>query len=555
MRTSTAVAIDARASLVHAFFACAEQHQHRLALVGRGGQGPTYTYGEVAELAAGIGCGLAERGLVDYAGIGLLAENRPEWGIAYLGILAAGATAVPIDASLTAGEIADIIRHFDLKTVICSQRFQDTVKRVAPQVTCFVLEAENPNSLSSLNLRTRPALPSQCNEVAVLIYTAGTTGAPKAVELTHDNLLTNLQQVRKALSFDDHDVFLSVLPLHHTLEATGGFLTPLMSGACVVYSRSLKSKDILEDIAANGVTRVLAVPLLFEKMYHAFQHRLQEMPRRRRMLFRVLLGLSGLGWRLGRRWGVPLFRSVRRRVGMASVRMLVSGGAALPAHIGRFFNLVGFCFLQGYGMTETSPVISVNRPDNNRFSSVGVPVDGLSLLIDRPDGDGVGEILVQGGNITRGYRGNPAKTAELLRDGWLHTGDLGYLRDGHLYIAGRAKSVIVSAAGKNIYPEELEAKLLESNYVMEAVVYGRPKEGRQGEEVHALLVPDMDQVRSWRGGNDKRSEEELARAVLAQVVDEVNSRLARYKHISRWSLQFQELEKSSTRKVKRFVYK
>jgi long-chain acyl-CoA synthetase len=234
--------------------------------------------------------------------------------------------------------------------------------------------------------------------------------------------------------------------------------------------------------------------------------------------------------------------------------MFVSGGAPMPAEIARFFNLIGVDFLQGYGMTECSPVISTNRPDNIQFGSVGPPLGNLQVRIDSADDSGVGEILVKGLSTTPGYRQNPQKTAELLHDGWLHTGDLGRLRDGHLWITGRLKNVIVSAAGKNIYPEEIEEKLAESPYILEAVVFGRKKDGKQGEEVRAIIVPDLEQFRTDFGVSMDSPDQDLLKNVVSQKIAELCAHMADFKRISGFEVQTQELEKTSSKKVKRFIY-
>ena len=207
-------------------------------------------------------------------------------------------------------------------------------------------------------------------------------------------------------------------------------------------------------------------------------------------------------------------------------------------------------------MTECSPVISVQRPDDIKFGSVGPPLDNVEVRIDTPGADGVGEIIVKGDNITPGYRGLPEATAELIINGWLHTGDLGRIRDGHLWITGRRKSLIVSAAGKNIYPEELEEKLIESPLTLEAVVFGRAKVDRQGEEVRALIVPDLEQlVADGLIADVENPDLATINRIIANVVRQVNDNVAAYKRIAAFDVQLDELEKTSTRKIKRFLYK
>ncbi len=315
----------------------------RVALKGEGGRGESYTYRAVSEKVKRVAQGL--RSLESHGSdrVGLLSENRPEWPIAYLAILAAGRTVVPIDANLKPAEINHIIEDAKLDLVFVSGSFEQSLHIAYPHTRLLSFENDSPNAWSRIELPSEKFAPS-VNENAVLIYTSGTTGAPKVVVLTHRNLLSNIEGVEESLQFGPADLFLSVLPLHHTFEATCGFITPLVSGATVVYARSLKSKQILEDLASNGATIMCGVPLLFEKMHHSIIRQVREAGLIRRAIFNGLLGLSGLGWRFGLKWGRGLFRSVRNSAGIGSLRMLVSGGAPLPPEIARFFNLFGIDF-------------------------------------------------------------------------------------------------------------------------------------------------------------------------------------------------------------------
>jgi len=546
---------SAVASLHDAFEKTASRFGAKRALVAPGGRGLTLTYAETLERVRRLGAGLQLSGSAHLTQIGLLSENRPEWAVAYLGILASGKTVVPLDANLKPGELAALIRHARLEAVFSSGRFEPLLQEINPHLKLFSFEAgssrywvelmSDPGGLTTLSNR---------DTVAALIYTSGTTGNPKAVVLTHGNLLANLESIRQTRLFDSSDIFLSVLPLHHTFEATCGFLTPLTTGCTVIYARSLKSRDLMEDMATHRPTVMCGVPLLFEKMFHGFRRKVQSAPLSKRVAFRGLFGVSLLSHKLGMGGGRTLFKPALRRAGMDSLRLLVSGGAALPPSVGRFFNLVGLPLLQGYGLSEAAPVVSVNRLWDNRCESVGPPLPGLEVRIDQPDVNGIGEVLVRGANVMPGYKDNPELNAEIIVDGWLHTGDLGRLEDGHLYITGRAKNLIVSAAGKNIYPEELEEKLTASPYVLEALVYARHRPDKKREEVYAILVPDLEEFTLELGSPAGVGQRELIEAALCQVVDQVNRVVADYKRIAGHEVRFEELEKTSTRKIRRFVY-
>jgi len=535
-------------SICSRFEQTVERYPDQVAFKDEGGRGKEYRYRELRQTVRSIAGGLVNRSCIDERGIGILSENRPEWSLAYLSILAAGGTVAPLDINLKPTEIAYIVKHAGLGFVFTSDKGRQLLQEAQVDARLFCFDDDSSGGLTALAAASPLPSPRPPSQVAVIIYTSGTTGTPKAVELTHKNILSNLDGINQCLTFGADDVFLSVLPLHHTFEATCGFLTPLMSGATVVFARSLKSNQILEDITHNGVTLMVGVPLLFEKFHQTFQRKILSAPLYRRVMFHALLAASAAAWQVRLKAGRSLFRSVRERAGLGSVRMFVSGGAALPLRIARFFNLLGIDFIQGYGMTECSPVISVNRPAGIKFGSVGPPLPNVEVAIHDAEAGGVGEIVVRGDNVTPGYRGLPEESAKLIVDGWLHTGDLGRIRDDHLWITGRRKSLIVSAAGKNIYPEELEEKLMESPLVLEAVVFGRAREGRQGVEVRALIVPD-----SVKFDNIPPSDQ--LREMMARVVGEVNERVASYKRITAFDIQIDELEKTSTKKVKRFRYK
>ena len=543
-------------SLYAAFENAALRFPDGVALKGDGGRGLTLTYTQVLDNVRRLAAGLQAPEYANVMEVGLLSENRPEWPVAYLAIVASGKTVIPIDANLKSNEIEALLRLSSLSMIFVSGRFEKMVADVNLELRVFSFEPTSANHWQRLMSNPVDFTPlGSRDNTAVLIYTSGTTGTPKAVILTHGNILANLKGIRHAIHIDERDTYLSLLPLHHTFEATCGFLTPLTLGAKVIYARSLKSKDVREDIAANGVSIMCGVPLLFEKLYHAMHRNIQSTSWYRRAMFRALFACAALGWSMRRKWGRTLFASLLRRAGMGNVRLFVSGAAALPRHISRFFCLIGIDLLQGYGMTEASPVISVTHPDDIKIGSVGPPLIGVDVQIDNLDEHGIGEIIVRGDNCTPGYRNNPEQTAELWRDGWLHTGDLGQFKDGHLWITGRAKNLIISAAGKNIYPEEIEERLLTSDLVLESVVFGQQKQGRQGEEVRALIVPDLEQFQAEFGINLANPDLNRIRDVLGQVVARVNSEMADYKRISGFDFQLQELEKTSTRKVKRFVYR
>ena len=317
-------------------------------------------------------------------------------------------------------------------------------------------------------------VPAQSQDLAVIIFTSGTTGQAKGVMLSHANLLSNAEGVARTIDCGPGDRMLSVLPLHHTFESTLGFLCPLRTGGAVCYARGLDSKQLREDMRSSLATIFVAVPLLYEKLLSAIHRGIADAPIARRLLVQVLLGVTKLVRLLtGFRVGGTLLRSLRVKAGLQHIRIFACGAAPLSPHVFWGFTDLGWTMVEGYGLTETSPVTCLNLPRNPNPGAVGWPLVGVEVRIDRPDAEGNGEIAVRGPNVMLGYYGNPSASAEVLRDGWFFTGDLGrFLPDGRVRITGRLKNMIATAAGKKIYPGEVEVQLADSPYVLEVVVAG-----------------------------------------------------------------------------------
>ena len=361
--------------------------------------------------------------------------------------------------------------------------------------------------------------------------------------LTHGNLTSNIIATSQFVSIqnDDHDRLLSVLPLHHTYECTCGFLTALYQGASIYHAENLRR--IPENLAESRATVVLGVPLLFETMYRRIEKGIRENGERK---FRFAKAVASLCERFGFRIRRRLFKPVHDGLG-GSLRLLITGGAAMNPEVSRGFRDLGINCIQGYGMTEASPLIAVNREANPKDSSVGMPLPGVEARIVE------GEITVRGPNLMLGYYKNPHATEETLEDGWLHTGDLGHLdKDGFLYVSGRKKSVIVTPNGKNVYPEELEAHLNDCRFIAESLVWGGPWSDPALTEVQAIVVPDVEALDEEFGASNY--DDERIQKVIAEVVKQVNRVLANYKRIRQFSLRHEEFEKTTTRKIKRYLY-
>ena len=535
------------------FFESAEKFGDRPAL-GKAGDDAYLTYRQLADKVRE--CAVALNEVEPGEPIGLLSENRPAWGKAYLAILACGGVVVPIDSLLKSDELKRVFAESGIRRILVSQKFLDIAEEVVRDLDDKI-EIINMQALPPMDTANfEPRFNNDPDGRAVLIFTSGTTSKSKKVILTHQNILSDIDGINQRLKVYPEDSFLSVLPLHHTFEATVGFLLPLSDGCSVYYVKALNSREILAGIKKHQITIFVSVPLLYEKLYHGILNGVKSASAPRRAMFKALMSAAKTMYSLaGINPGKKLFNHLRQKAGLQSIRLMVSGGAPLPVEVSKSFNLLGFDFLEGYGLTETSPVLTFNPPEKNKLGSVGTPLDNVKIKIDQPNEKGVGEVLAQGPMITPGYVDNPEETAKLIRNGWLHTGDLGRLdADGYLYIMGRQKNLIVSAAGKNIYPEEIEMQLLTSPFIMEAMVWGKgAANGR--EEVAAMIYPDFEALASHLGKRAEAITDEDIKTVIDVEIKTICGKMADFKRVKHITYLREELEKTSSKKIKRYKYK
>ncbi|MFH0882642.1 MAG: AMP-binding protein [bacterium] len=524
------------------------------------------TYGDFARQVQAIARWLVDNGIVPGDRISLLAENRPEWGMVYLGVQAAGAIIVPVDSMMPPSGIRHIIANSESRFLFCSEKFHKAVEELAPISTLekiiYMDDIESEESLSfsavleSGNASNTSLPKRQMDELAAIIYTSGTTGHSKGVMLTQQNLMSNVAAASRILPLGPEDTFLSVLPMHHTYECTTGFLLPIYCGSSITYARSLKSQELLDDMRRTNVTIMVAVPLLYEKMYEGITRKLSKAPLATRLVVGVLFGLSRFFGMFGLRAGKVLLRSLREKAGMGSVVYFVSGGGPLDPRIADFFSLLGLNALQGFGLTETSPLTHVNLPARPDSVTVGPPISGVEQRIDNPNSEGIGEIVLRGPNIFKGYYKNDEATKEVLsEDGWFHTGDLGKIHpNDFLQITGRMKNMLVTAGGKNVYPEEIEHFLNRSRFIAESLVLGIPRPTGYGDEVAALIYPDYEQLDLYFEELGSKPKDEDVVKLIKGEIKEAQKNLQDYKRIHRFRLMEEEFQKTSTRKIKRYLY-
>ncbi|MFH1964235.1 MAG: AMP-binding protein [Acidobacteriota bacterium] len=491
--------------------------------------------------------------------VAILGENRTEWLIAYFAVTTAGFVGVPIDRDLKEREIRHILDFSEAKVLIASDDYlkliqYDRESLPALQTTISMGGLKDGSDLSFVdalaqgaeilntgdrNYATAEVYP---DDLAVIIFTSGTTGTSKGVMLSHENIASNVVGSSFHICVDKNDTLLSVLPMHHTYEATAGMLTAFYQGATVCHAESLRR--IVDNLVETKATAMLAVPAIYEAIYRRIKAGIEQKGKTK---FAIAKGVASLSEKILRKSiRKKLFHQVHDKIG-GHLRLLISGGAALAPEISRGFRELGIDFMQGYGLTEFSPIISVNRLDKFKDGTAGVPIPCCEVKIEN------NEIVVKGPCVMQGYYKNQAATDEVIKDGWLYTGDLGFLdKDGLLHINGRSKSVIVTSNGKNIYPEEIEFLLQESEYVLESLVWGGPDIDPSQVEVQAIIVPNSDTFDEEFGPSaydDDKIEE-----IIAQVVKRTNRQLANYKRLKKFTLRTEEFEKTTTRKIKRYLY-
>lgn len=555
-------------SIPEFFFRSVKDFSSRYALsIFRENKYQHLTYAELGKKVELLASGLRALGFSSKEKAAILGSNSPEWAISYLGILSAGGICVLIDSLLKRYEFKHILEEAKVRWIFLSSKYLDDILEIEEELKILkyliVLEKSFKNLHSNIitleNLieigKKKPLKPyyPKLEDIAGIIYTSGTTGKAKGVMLTHKNIISDVALCYKCLPVYETDRFLSVLPMHHTFECTGGFLLPIYSGAHITFARSLKSRDIIEDLKNSKATIMLGVPLLFEKLYEGIIKALEKLSLPKKALIHSFLQLVKFSekFRQEEKLGQIFFKNLREKAGLSYLRFFVSGGAPLPPYLPKVFRKFGIKLIQGYGLTEASPVLTVNHPDYPKDESVGLPLPEVKVKVINPNAEGIGELCFQGPMIMKGYFENPEATKETFdEEGFLKTGDLGYIdKDGYVYVCGRAKNVIITPAGKNVYPEEVEFELNKSAYILESMVFGFPRTG--GEEVWAVTVPDYEAIdRDFQG---KKLTEKDIEDLISKEIKTYMSNLALYKRVKRFVIQDEELPKTTTRKIKRHL--
>ncbi|CCY34961.1 putative uncharacterized protein [Alistipes sp. CAG:831] len=512
--------------------------------------GPGYTYAEFHAKVYEVGELLSRYGLGRNDMIGLLSQNMPNWGVAYFATTAFGRITLPMLPDFSESEIKHILKHSAAKALFVSRKLLPKVLPKAIDRLEVIICLDDFSIIKGEPCPAGPApLPSeeeiQSDDLAAIIYTSGTTGSSKGVMLSHRNLCANLWSTEDARPSFDWDVWLSLLPLSHTLECSMCLLLPMQAGASVNYIEKAPTPSILMNALAKvRPTTILSVPLIIEKVYRsAVLPKLTATP-----LLRFMHRIPPLRKMMHRKAGKQLFEKFGGRI-----RFFGIGGARLDPEVERFLLEARFPYAIGYGLTETSPLIAAAPPDMVRLGSTGPVVKGVELrLLDKDPKTGVGEIAVKGDNVFKGYFNNPEATSSAFtEDGWFKTRDLGKLdKDGWLYIKGRSSTTIIGPSGENIYPEEVESVINSHDMVAESLVTNR--KGR----LTALVHFDSEKLKAFLESTDefKRTTQEKLENLKKELLEYVNQKVSKFSRISEIDPQEEEFEKTATHKIKRYLY-
>ena len=485
----------------------------------------TYTYKEINKKIDQFSKLFSDK---SYKKITIYSENREEWIFAFYAGWTNNCTVVPVDFLASPDDVSYILNDSNPELVFYTNTTKEKIGQIQERIN-YKPEFINFDEINFSQTVLDDQLEINYNEedTAVIIYTSGTTGSPKGVMLSFKNLIANVVAVsEKVKIFTDKRQVLMLLPMHHIFPLAGSMIAPLAVGGTVVMSPSMQSSDILETLKNNKVNIIIGVPRFYELLYKGLKAKIDAKLIGR--IFFKIVKASG-----SKKFAHKIFKKVHEGFG-GHVEYMVAGGAALNIEIGKFFKTLGFYVLEGFGMTEAAPMITFPRPEKVKLGSVGQALPGLTVEIRD------GEIVAKGPNIMKGYYNRPEETNEVLKDGWLYTGDLGRMdKDGFLYITGRKKDIIVLPNGKNINPNELEVKLEKIDVVREAGVFNNKG------SLHAVIIPEYDVLASKEVKN-------LDLYFKETVIPEFNKELTSYKRIMKYALIKEEIPRTRLGKIQRF---
>lgn len=516
-------------------------------------------YSEAIKKIEELASFLASEGIKKGDKIAVSGKNSPEWAVSYLAVLFAGAIVVPIDYQLKNTEIESILKASESVAIFIDEEKYDAIdashfglkakwslSKNKP-LYCYDLKAEKPAGHIQQ---------ASSNELAAILYTSGTTGNPKGVMLSHENLVSDCYLAQGNMSIYHTDVFYALLPIHHSYTMLAVFIEAISVGAELVFGQRMVTKAILKDLKEAKVTMFLGVPILFNKVLAGIMKGLKDKGALVYGLIRTMMKISGLIKKVFKvNPGKKMFGAVLDKASLRTIRICISGGGPLAPSIFRMYNELGLDFVQGYGLTETSPIITLNPTYAYKETSVGKLIPEVEVKIINPDEEGRGELAVKGPMVMQGYYKNEKATNEVLQDGWLFTGDVGYLdSDNYVYLTGRAKNLIVTEGGKNVYPEEIENHFQLYGEIEQVLVKGYMIDEKQKiEAIEVLIFPNHEWFEQDTAKSGKVYDKAGIKAQLQKLVNEVNAGMLPYQRINKLTVLDEAMEMTTTKKIKRFM--
>lgn len=526
------------------------------------GERNTLTYRQAHENILRLALWFSAHGIHHGEKIAVTGKNSPEWATVFLAALYAGAVICPIDYALKCEEQENLLATAKPKFLFVDDEKYDWYVTKPHDFQIYSLNKKHPENYvynlevagdehSDMNLD----LPKE-DDTAAILFTSGTTSIPKGVMLSHRNLTSDAFIAQTNMIIDCHDVFYALLPIHHAYTMQAVFMESICIGAEIVFGKSLSVSKMMTDLKLGNITMMLGVPMLFNKLADGIEKAIKKKGVAVYTLISILRQISYLTKKIfGINIGKFLFKSVLKQANLYTIRIAISGGGPLSKSVFRFFNEMGIDFVQGYGLTETSPIIALNPVEHFKIESVGSYFVGhMQMKILDPNEEGIGEICVKGPMVMQGYYNLPEETAKVFtEDGWFKTGDLGWLdSENYLMLSGRAKNMIVTEGGKNVYPEEIEDMFQLESDIQQITVQGYiANEERKSEELEALIYPADSVYESFNADRKESAAKESVKTYISGIVDKVNHKLLPYQRITRITILDEPLEMTTTLKVKR----
>lgn len=520
----------------------------------------TLTYSEAKEKIIQLSNTIVKAGIKHGDRVALTGKNSPEWAVSYFAILFAGAVVVPLDYQLKPDEMEYLMEFSECQMLFIDEERYDQVnadgkldfKRVfslSPKKDDYVYDCLEQEYVK----RQMP----ESSELAAILFTSGTTGNPKGVMLTHDNMVSDCYLAQQYMQLYPTDVFYALLPIHHSYTMLAVFIESMSVSAELVFGKRIVVKQILSDLKQAKVTMFLGVPVLFNKLLKGLMNGIREKGIIVYGLIRFLMGISGFIKKVFKvNPGKKMFHGILEKISLDNIRICICGGGPLPSSTFKMYNQLGIDFVQGYGLTETSPIITLNPIYAYKEASVGKVLPRTEMKILDPDERKNGEIIVRGPMVMSGYYRNEEATKEIFtEDGWLKTGDVGYLdSENYLMLTGRKKSLIVTEGGKNVFPEEIEDEFQLYDEIEQILVLGFEKDKKtKVEGIRALIYPAEAYKDDLLNTNSPEETEKIMQQRMEEIVSEVNKRLVPYKRIETVRLVDEPMEMTSTKKIKRFI--